>query len=133
MKKIHLIAVAVIAISIALLMSLSGEMSTYSTFREAMAAGGKVKIAGILSKDKEMIYDPIKDANSFSFYITDSEGEERRVRLLQAKPQDFELSEQIVLTGEMHNDEFIATDVLLKCPSKYKDEEIYLKNKQNEI
>ncbi len=133
MKKIHLIAIAVIAVSIALLMSLSSEVSTYSTFEEAIAAGGKVKIAGMLSKDKEMTYDPIKDPNSFSFFITDSKGEERKVRLLQAKPQDFELSEQIVLTGKMHKEEFIATDVLLKCPSKYKDEEIYLKKKQNEI
>ena len=47
--------------------------------------------------------------------------------LLAAKPQDFELSEQIVLTGEMRGEAFVASDMLMKCPSKYKDEEIYIK------
>ena len=47
-----------------------------------------------------------------------------------AKPQDFELSEQIVVTGRMKDDTFIATDLLMKCPSKYKDEEIYIKGEQ---
>jgi cytochrome c-type biogenesis protein CcmE len=31
------------------------------------------------------------------------------------------------LTGKVDNDEFIATDMLMKCPSKYKDEEIQMK------
>ena len=30
----------------------------------------------------------------------------------------------------MENDEFIASEILLKCPSKYKDEEVYLKNEK---
>ena len=50
--------------------------------------------------------------------------------LLAAKPQDFELSEQIVLTGKMQGDVFMASDMLMKCPSKYKDEEIYIKSKE---
>ena len=37
------------------------------------------------------------------------------------------MSEQIVVTGKMGADSFVATDVLLKCPSKYKDEEVYMK------
>ena len=75
-----------------------------------------------------MIYKPEKDPNLFSFYVTDKKGESKKVILKAAKPQDFELSEQIVVTGKMVGDEFIAKDVLLKCPSKYKDEEIYIKS-----
>jgi cytochrome c-type biogenesis protein CcmE len=45
------------------------------------------------------------------------------------KAQDFELSEQVVVTGEMQNGTFVANEVLMKCPSKYKDEEIYMKKK----
>ena len=75
-----------------------------------------------------MIYNPEKDPNLFSFYVTDKKGESKKVILKAAKPQDFELSEQIVVTGKMVGDEFIAKDVLLKCPSKYKDEEIYIKS-----
>ena len=117
-----------VAAAIALLTTAADDMSTYATFDAAVRTGGRVKIAGQLSKDKEMYYDPAKDPNYFSFYIKDTEGEERKVVLLSEKPQDFELSEQIVLTGRMKGDEFIATDMLMKCPSKYKDEEVYIKS-----
>ncbi|MEL6863768.1 MAG: cytochrome c maturation protein CcmE [Bacteroidota bacterium] len=132
MKKVHVIAILVIALAIGLLMSLSGDVSQYSTFSKANQ-GQEVKIAGQLSKDKEMYYNPEEDPNYFSFYLKDSDGEERKVVLLSEKPQDFELSEQIVLTGSMRSDEFIATEMLMKCPSKYKDEEIYIKTKENTI
>lgn len=130
MKKIHIIAIAMIIAAIAMLMSASGDMSTYATFEDAANSAGKVKIAGQLSKDKEMFYNPSEDPNYFTFFIKDSEGEERKVVLGAAKPQDFELSEQIVVTGKLRGDEFIASDLLMKCPSKYKDEEIYVKSKE---
>ena len=56
--------------------------------------------------------------------MKDNEGKEEKVVLRKAKPQDFERSEQIVLTGKVEKGQFIATDMLMKCPSKYKDEEI---------
>ena len=120
-----------IAIAIALLLSLSDEVSTYSTFADASKSGERVKIAGQLSKDKEMYYDPEKDPNYFSFYIKDSDGIENKVVLLSERPQEFERSEQIVLTGSMKGEEFVATEMLMKCPSKYKDEEIYIKTKES--
>ena len=117
-----------IVAAIALLTTAADDMSTYATFAQASHSGGRVKIAGQLSKDKEMYYDPAEDPNYFSFYIKDTEGEERKVVLLSEKPQDFELSEQVVLTGQMKGEEFVATDLLMKCPSKYKDEEVYIKS-----
>jgi Cytochrome c-type biogenesis protein CcmE len=122
-----------IAIAIALLLSLSGEVSTYATFAEAKHTGERVKIAGQLSKDKEMHYDPEKDPNYFSFYIKDGAGEENKVVLLSERPQEFERSEQIVLTGAMKGEAFVATEMLMKCPSKYKDEEIFIKSEKGEI
>lgn len=133
MKKVHLLAILVIAVGIGLLLSLTGEVSSYSSFKDATATGQRVKIVGNLAKDKEMVYDPANDPNYFSFFLTDVNGEEKKVVLLSEKPQDFERSEQIVLTGQMKGDEFVATDMLLKCPSKYKDEEIYIKTKENQI
>jgi cytochrome c-type biogenesis protein CcmE len=47
---------------------------------------------------------------------------------LAEKPQDFERSEQIVLTGKMRGEDFVASDMLMKCPSKYKDEETFVKS-----
>jgi cytochrome c-type biogenesis protein CcmE len=105
------------------------DVTTYASFNDAQETTEKVKVAGKLSKDKPMTYDPVKDPNKFSFYLKDQNDKEVLVHLLKPKPQDFELSEQVVVTGEMKGDAFIANEVLLKCPSKYKDEEIYLKKK----
>jgi len=131
MKNIHLIGILVIAAAIGILISISGEVSSYATFKDAKQSGKVVKIAGTLMKSKEMIYDPAVDPNYFSFFIEDAAGQENKVVLLRDKPQDFEMSEQVVLTGSMKGNEFVATDVLLKCPSKYKDEEIALRKKAN--
>ena len=130
MKKIHLIGIIMIAAAVILLTTAADDMGTYSTFAEATKSNGKVKIVGQLSKDKEMVYNPEKDPNYFSFFIKDTEGVEKQVVLLQEKPQDFERSEQLVLTGKMSGDQFIATDMLMKCPSKYKDEEIKLRQEE---
>ncbi len=129
MKKSYILFIILIAVAIGVLMSASGEMSTYSTFEEAAKSGDKVKVVGVLSKDKEMYYDAVKDPNYFSFYVKDNKGMEKKVVLKDKKPQDFELTEQIVVTGEMQGEEFQASELLLKCPSKYKDQEVYIKSK----
>ncbi len=126
MKNIHYIIIAMIAAGIFLIVSASRDLTTYSTFKEAMQTDQKVKIVGQLAKDKMMVYNPEKDPNYFEFYLVDDLGIEKKVVYLKEKPQDFELSEKIVLTGKMKDDTFYATDMLLKCPSKYKDEELKL-------
>ena len=40
------------------------------------------------------------------------------------KPQDFEKSEQIVVTGQMVGSEFHASHILMKCPSKYTQDKL---------
>ena len=37
------------------------------------------------------------------------------------KPTDMEKSERLVLKGKVLNGQFECKDILLKCPSKYKD------------
>ena len=44
------------------------------------------------------------------------------------KPQDFERSEQIVLTGKMVGEEFHASKILMKCPSKYNKDQVEVKS-----
>jgi cytochrome c-type biogenesis protein CcmE len=39
-------------------------------------------------------------------------------------PPDFLLSEQIVVIGGYENNKFVANEILLKCPSKYTEEDI---------
>ncbi|MEM1218228.1 MAG: cytochrome c maturation protein CcmE [Bacteroidota bacterium] len=131
MKKTYIVGLVMIIAAISLFTLAGKDMSSYSTFADARESGQKVTVAATLSKDKEMTYDPTVDANFFSLYVKDGEGEERKVILYAAKPQDFERSEQIVLTGTMEGDTFMASDMLMKCPSKYKDEEIYIQGEQN--
>jgi len=131
LKKIHIIGLILTVAAITLIVMASGDMSTYSTFEIASKTDGEVKIVGQLSKDKEMYYDPVEDPNYFSFHMTDNNGIENKVVLFSQRPQDFELSEQIVATGKMREDGvFYASSILMKCPSKYKDEEIYIKSEQ---
>jgi len=127
MKKIHVIGLIMILLAVAALFMASEDIATYSTFAQAEKIDGKIKIAGQLVMDKDMYYNPEKDPNYFTFHIKDIEGTEKKVILYGAKPQDFEMSEQIVLTGKMADGDFVATDMLTKCPSKYKDDEIFLK------
>ena len=131
MKPIHIVALLVLAGGVAALTMQAKDVSTYATFTDAATASSKVKVAGKLIKDKPMVYDPVANPNLFTFYLKDQNGKEVLVNLLKPKPQDFELSEQVVVTGEMQGEAFVANEVLMKCPSKYKDEEIYMKKKEN--
>ena len=120
MKKSHLLVIIIIAVSIGVIISTLQDSSTYATFAETIENPGvEYHVIGSLNKEKEMHYDPEKNANLFSFYILDKEGEERKVVFNGTKPQDFERSEQIVIQGKMTGDVFTCTKILMKCPSKY--------------
>ena len=128
MKKTHIVALVLVVAAIVMMIVSSKDFSTFSNFERAEASQARVKIAGQLSKSDPMIYDPENDANYFSFYLIDQDGQKRQVVIREPKRQDFERSEQIVVTGKM-NDEgiFEASEMLLKCPSKYKEEELALR------
>ncbi|MEX2088463.1 MAG: cytochrome c maturation protein CcmE, partial [Bacteroidota bacterium] len=55
----------------------------------------------------------------FTFSMKDDNNRVVRVVLDGAKPNNFELAESIVVKGRFVGEEFHATDVLTKCPSKY--------------
>ncbi len=126
MKKTYIIGFVCIAAAIAIFLNASGDVSTYATFSDAETRS-KVKVTGTLDLDKDFFYDPAEDPNYFSFHMLDNDGVSKKVVLTQPKPQDFELSEQVVVTGKMKDEVFVATEVLTKCPSKYKDEELLLR------
>jgi cytochrome c-type biogenesis protein CcmE len=130
MKKSHLLAIGIVAVAIGILITASKDVTTYSNFAQASQSGERVKLIGQLVKDRPVEYDPEKDPNYMAFYLKDEKGEVRQVVLRAAKPQDFERSESIVLTGQMHGGNFEASDMLLKCPSKYKDQEIYVRSEK---
>jgi cytochrome c-type biogenesis protein CcmE len=127
MNRNIIIALVFIAVGIIVFLSISKDVSTYASFEVAEKSGQTSKIVGQLSKDKPMIYDPQNAPNEFTFFMKDADGLEKKVVLNKPKPQDFEMSEQIVVTGKIDGDVFKASEILMKCPSKYKDEEIAVK------
>lgn len=114
----------IIAIAIAMILVIYTDSSTYSTFTEAKQKNTELYIVGVLNKEKALEYDPVKDANLFTFYMYDNDSTECQVVFNGAKPQDIERSEQIVLTGKMEGDKFHASKILMKCPSKYNQDQV---------
>ena len=124
MKRSSIFGLLVIAIAISVIISVYANSSSYGSFNDAVKTSGELHIVGHLNKSKTLFYDATKDANYFSFYMKDNKGEERKVVFTGTKPEDFERSEQLVLTGQMVGDDFHASKILMKCPSKYTQDKI---------
>ncbi|WP_291400846.1 cytochrome c maturation protein CcmE [Daejeonella sp.] len=124
MKKSSIAGILIIALAIGIIISTYADSSTYGSFKDAKESTSELHVVGQLNKEKELFYDPKQDANYFAFYMRDNEGRESKVVFNGSKPQDFERSEQIVLTGKMVGNEFHASKILMKCPSKYTADEV---------
>ncbi len=126
MKRSHIIILIFIAITIGLLVSFMGNLSTYETIASARQKEGKsVTIIAKLDNSVPMEYDPVKDPNYLSFYVQDTLGGRSKVVYHYGKPYDMEKAERVVLKGKMNGDVFEITQkdgILIKCPSKYKDD-----------
>ena len=122
MKTIHIIIILILVVAVAVVITTMTDSSTYSDFGEASLKPGKeLHIIGKLNHAKPIEYDAQKNANQFTFYMIDEKGIEKKVIYNNAKPQDFEKSEKVVIIGSMSGDQFLAKSLLLKCPSKYND------------
>ena len=91
-----------------------------------------VHLIAKLDKSQPISYDPINNPNYLSFYAVDSLGEHTKVVYHNSKPADLEKSERIVLKGKMENEYFDCKEILLKCPSKYKDDKKVLEKNMKE-
>lgn len=125
MKKLHIIGLVLIAVAVAAIIAFSSDYTSYENFSKAFENEGKVyNIVGELTSTEDFEYDPQKDPNRFVFKMIDNEGKTSKVVYSAPKPQDFERSEQIVVTGKAKGEIFIADKILMKCPSKYVEDEI---------
>jgi cytochrome c-type biogenesis protein CcmE len=132
MKKTHIILIIVIAAAIGILVSTAGDASTYVGFNEAyeMATAGNKKdihVVGELTKDASgniTGIEPGADKVSFSFVLVDQDGKHQKVEYNEPMPQDFTKSEKIVVIGRYEGDIFKASKILLKCPSKYQEQNV---------
>jgi len=133
MKKTHIFILIGISALIVGLLAYSVDFSTYDTISSAQQKQGKfVHIIAKLDKAQPVEYDPANNPNYLSFYAVDSLGGRTKVIYRNSKPTDLERSERIVMKGKMQQDHFECKDILLKCPSKYKDDKKQLEKNMTE-
>jgi cytochrome c-type biogenesis protein CcmE len=133
MKKTHIIILVGIAALIVGLLAYSVDFSTYDTVNSAKEKKGKyVHLIAKLDRTQPIVYDPINNPNYLSFSAVDSLGGKTTVIYRNSKPTDLEKSERIVMKGKMEADHFECKEILLKCPSKYKDSKEQLQKSVSE-
>ncbi len=123
MKKIHIILLVGIAATIAVLISFLQNTSTYDTVDTAMSKPGRfVHLMARWDKASPLEYDALKNPNYLSFTAVDTLGKSVKVVYHQPKPENFEISERLVLKGKYQDGYFDCQSIQTKCPSKYKDD-----------
>lgn len=104
-----------------MLMSLSDEMTIYTDFQTAEKNPSKTYHVVAEWIDREAsYYDPQRDI--FSFRAKDTLGTVRWVHYPDPKPINFDAAHKVVLIGHYQDTAFLAEKILMKCPSKYKDQ-----------
>ena len=132
MKNTSAILIVFISIIVIIIISTFGDASTYVTFSKAKdvyESGSLTKfhVVGKLNKDEDNNIQGLMksdDKMSFTFQMIDEDGMKEKVFYGEPMPPDFLLSEQVVVIGGYENNTFVADDILLKCPSKYTEENI---------
>ena len=132
MKNTSAISIVFISIIVIIIISNFGDASTYVTFSKAKdvyESGSLTKfhVVGKLNKDDDNNIEGLMksdDKMSFTFQMIDEDGMKEKVFYGEPMPPDFLLSEQVVVIGGYENNTFVADDILLKCPSKYTEENI---------
>lgn len=123
MKKTHIIFLVLIVAAIAVLISFLQVSTTYDTIEMAKSKPGKfVHIVGKLDRGQPVEYDAVKNPNYLRFSLVDSLGGSVKVVYNNAKPDNLEHSERLVLKGAIKDDYFECKEILMKCPSKYTDD-----------
>jgi cytochrome c-type biogenesis protein CcmE len=129
MKRTHIILLVLVAAAVTVIVSMFGDFSTYETFASASKEPGKqYHVIGYLDKTKPFEYNPQTDPNHCAFYVKDKAGTINKVVFNGAKPTDIEKSEQIVMTGAMEGEAFHCNKIQMKCPSKYKNDQVAVGN-----
>jgi cytochrome c-type biogenesis protein CcmE len=123
MKKSHLLLIIAMAACVSILISTTQSSSEYANISQAsLNQNSEYTVVGNLDKTRPIEYNPQLNPNLVTFYMKDKEGTQFKVVLNGSKPQDMEKSEDVVVKGRFKNDTFYANTILLKCPSKYAEQ-----------
>ena len=132
MKNLFPIYLIFLSITIIIVISTFADASTYVSFSDAKSlysVGKKspIHVVGRLIKNEKNQVIGIKKSDdnlSFSFDMIDEEGTIENVFYGEPMPPDFILSDQVVVIGSYNDKRFIAKEILLKCPSKYTEDQV---------
>ena len=132
MKNLFPIYLIFLSITIIIVISTFADASTYVSFSDAKSlysVGKKspIHVVGRLIKNEKNQVIGIKKSDdnlSFSFEMIDEEGTIENVFYGEPMPPDFILSDQVVVIGSYNDKSFIAKEILLKCPSKYTEDQV---------
>jgi len=123
MKKTHIVLLVLIAGAIAVLINFLKVSATCDSFASAKENPGKfMHVIAKLDRSTPLEYDQIKNPNFLGFTAVDSTGTTMKVVYRKGKPENIEHSERLVLKGKYENGQFECKDILMKCPSKYKED-----------
>ncbi|MEW6524669.1 MAG: cytochrome c maturation protein CcmE [Bacillota bacterium] len=114
-------ALVILAFAVFAVQSLRAAMNPYVTFAQAAASSRTVQVMGHLSSKGAIFYD--LDSRNLHFTMTDQEGNEAQVVFAGAKPDNFEHADSLVVVGRFRGQVFWAHRLLVKCPSKYQDQD----------
>lgn len=121
MKSTHIVLLLVVAVLIGGIISTFQDASTYVNFQTAERNLGETyTVVGELNLEEEISFDP--KTTLLRFTAVDDSGSQRIVYYNSPKPTDFERSEKITMKGFATDTAFIASEVLMKCPSKYNEQ-----------
>lgn len=111
--------VSIVLFTSLLMYNFGNSISTYVNFEQAE---GRASAHVVGTWDDTQEHNFSRDTMRFTFYMTDQDGNVRKVVYPKPKPNNFEEATQLVVIGEMRNGVFHANEMLMKCPSKYNDD-----------
>jgi cytochrome c-type biogenesis protein CcmE len=98
----------------------SGGSTPYVTISEAKKMNSDRINLG-LEIDKSTIQAPLR-SNKIEFEGTDKNGEKIHVKYI-GDPVDLSSAERVTCIGKLEGDQFVSDKMLIKCPSKYEEEQ----------
>jgi cytochrome c-type biogenesis protein CcmE len=118
MNKRYIIGVLIIVVFLVVgFFAFKDSKIEYANFQAASQNHKTCQVKGTWVKNKDSKFDPA--TNTFTFYMVDETNAEMKVVLDGAKPNNFEMAENVVAKGKVKDGYFHAKEVLTKCPSKY--------------
>lgn len=107
---------AIVGFTSLLMYNFGNSISTYTDFQHAQKLDN-AHVVGTLDKSKD--YGFSRKTKQLTFYMKDQQGNVRKVIYPKPQPNNFEQANQLVVIGEMKDNVFYANEMLMKCPSKY--------------